>query len=182
MKISNKDIFEACKDSKEIEFSRDKNKVRRVGNKALPEQTGSLKKRDSKAASKQTVNQEESKAEENFEEAVERDEKGRIIFCVKDFENTHIIHFTTKDRDEKKDEDYKVNWKNIEDMIKSKFDMLKVVYTRADKYEGDLAISSFRMNKKQYEGLAALKGEDIEGKKFDFAETKGEELKEFWQA
>ena len=67
-------------------------------------------------------------------------------------------------------------------MIKSKFDMLKVVYPRADKYEGDLSISSCRMNKKQFEGLAALKGEEIEGKKFDFAETKGEELKEFWQA
>lgn len=148
LKISNKEIVEACKDSKEIEFSKDNTKVRRVGNKALPEQTGSLRKRDSKAASKQQSLVPEETKEEDFEEAVERDEKGRIIFVVKDFENTHIIHFSTKDRDEKKDEDYKVNWKNIEDMIKAKFDMLKVVYTRADKYEGDLAISSHRMNKK----------------------------------
>jgi len=65
-------------------------------------------------------------------------------------------------------------------MIKAKFDLLKVVYTRADKYEGDIAISSFKMNKEQFAKLGELKGEDIDGKTFDFSETKGEELKEFW--
>ena len=67
-------------------------------------------------------------------------------------------------------------------MIKNKFDLLKVVYTRADKYEGDLAISSYKLNKKQFADLAKLKGENIDGKKFDFSETKGEDLKDFWQA
>jgi len=38
------------------------------------------------------------------------------------------------------------------------------------------------LNKKQFAELAVLAGEDIDGKKFDFAETKGEELKDFWQA
>ena len=147
----------------------------------MPEQTGSLKKRESKALSKKAVS-EEQKVEEEVEEAVQRDEKGRVIFQVKDFENTHIIHFSTKDKDEKADEDYKVNWKNVEEMLKTKFDQLKVVYTRADKYEGDLAISSFKMNKKQFAALSKLKNEDIDGKKFDFTETTGEELKDFWQA
>ena len=179
MNVSIKEIAEACKGSKEIEFSRDFTKVRRVDNKALPEQTGSLKKREAKAESKKP---EESKVEEDVDEAIVRDEKGRIVFKVPDFENTHIIHYSTKDRDEKADEEYKVNWKSIETMISNKFEMIKVVYTRADKYEGDLAISSYRLNKKQFAELAVLAGEDIDGKKFDFAETKGEELKDFWQA
>ena len=99
---------------------------------------------------------------------------------MKDFENTHIIHFSTADKDEAKDDEYKVNWKSIENMIKEKFDLLKVVYTRADKYEGDIAISSFKLNKAQFEKLKKLKKVDIDGKKFDFTETSGEVLKEFW--
>lgn len=157
--------------------------MRRVGNKALPAQTGSLKKREAKAQDKSASNanaEEESKVEEVNDAPIERDELGRIIFKIQDFENTHIIHFATKDKDEKKDEDYKVNWKSIETMIKAKFELLKVVYTRADKYEGDIAISSFKMNKEQFALLGELKGEDIDGKTFDFSETKGEELKEFW--
>jgi len=65
-------------------------------------------------------------------------------------------------------------------MIKDKFDLLKVVYTRADKYEGDIAISSYKLNKAQFEKLSTLKDVDIDGKKFNLTETKGEELKEFW--
>ena len=70
LKVSLKEIAEACKGSKEIEFSKDNTKVRRIGNKALPEQTGSLKKRESKAASKAASKSvaEESKVEEDFEE------------------------------------------------------------------------------------------------------------------
>jgi len=148
--VSNKVIADAIKNSKEIEMNKDGSKVRRIGNKALPAQTGSLKKREAKAQEKTAAKanpEEESKVEEVCDAPVERDELGRIIFKVQDFENTHIIHFATKDKDEKADEDYKVNWKSIETMIKAKFDLLKVVYTRADKYEGDIAISSFKMNK-----------------------------------
>jgi len=32
-------------------------------------------------------------------------------------------------------------------MVKAQFDKLKVVYSRADKYEGDLAISQHKLNK-----------------------------------
>lgn len=67
-------------------------------------------------------------------------------------------------------------------MIKEKYEKLKVVYTRADKYEGDIAISSYKLNKPEFEALASLKDVDIDGKKFDLSETKGEELKDFWQA
>ena len=148
--VTNIAIKEACKDSKDIEFNKDGSKVRRVGNSALPAQTGSLKKREAKAGEKADAkkgDEEEKKVEEDDDTPLEKDALGRIIFNIKDFENTHIIHFATADKDEAKDDEYKVNWKSIEIMIKEKFDLLKVVYTRADKYEGDIAISSNKLNK-----------------------------------
>jgi hypothetical protein len=57
---------------------------------------------------------------------------------------------------------------------------LKVVYSRADKYDGHLAISSFRLNKLQYSKLIELKDELIGGKMFTFSEVKDEDLKDFW--
>ena len=66
-------------------------------------------------------------------------------------------------------------------MVSKKFDQIKVVYSRADKYEGDVAISSYKLNKEQYADFSTLKDEEIGGKKFSFSETKGEELKDFWQ-
>lgn len=59
--------------------------------------------------------------------------------------------------------------------------MIKVVYSRADKYEGDLAISSHKLNKEQFAELAKLTNVEVGTKKFAFEETKGEELNEFWQ-
>lgn len=91
------------------------------------------------------------------------------------------MHFKTEDQDAKKDENYKVNWKDIEIMIKEKFDKLKNVYTRADKYEGDIAISSFKYNKKQFDELVSIKDYKIGDKKFSFSQTEGEALNEFWQ-
>jgi Holliday junction resolvase RusA-like endonuclease len=73
-----------------------------------------------------------------------RDEQGRTIFLQVDFENPIIIHFKTLDG--AKDENFKVNWKDIENMVKEQFDRLKVVYSRADKSEGDLAISSHKVD------------------------------------
>ena len=66
---------------------------------------------------------------------------------VQDFENTLIVNFLTEDQDEKADAEYKVNWKDFEAYIKDNFDKLKVVYSRADQYEGQLAISSHRIDK-----------------------------------
>lgn len=48
-----KDIVEACKDSKNVEISKDKKMIRRTANKELPAKTGSMKKRDSKAQEKE---------------------------------------------------------------------------------------------------------------------------------
>ena len=66
-------------------------------------------------------------------------------------------------------------------MIKDEFPLLKNVYTRSDKYEGDVAISSYKYNKKQFEEFCQLKNEKIGDKKFTFTKTEGEALNEFWQ-
>ena len=66
-------------------------------------------------------------------------------------------------------------------MMKDKFDKLKNVYTRADKYEGDIAVSSYRYSKDQFEELIKLKDVMIGEKKFTFTKTEGEELNDFWQ-
>lgn len=58
---------------------------------------------------------------------------------------------------------------------------MKVVYSRADKYEGDIAVSSYRLDKAQFEKLSKWKGALVGTKKFDFEESTGEVLKEFWQ-
>ena len=70
------------------------------------------------------------------------------MFKPIDFEDPKIIHFITTDRDAKKDEDYKISWKDFEVMVKTKFDKLKVVYLRSNKFEGDLAISQHELDKK----------------------------------
>lgn len=64
-----------------VEISEDGKSIRRKGNKPLPAQTGSLRKRDSKAMSKQASKpkEEEKKVEEDPEDTpVIRDEHGRI--------------------------------------------------------------------------------------------------------
>ena len=60
-------------------------------------------------------------------------------------ENTLILHFKTADQ--KADEEYKVQWKDIENLVKDGYDKVKVTYSRADKYEGHLAVSKFKSSK-----------------------------------
>ena len=170
---SAKQIVEACKDSTNVEVSKDGTKIRRCKNAPLPEKTGSLKKRDAKQEEKKAASNADAagEAKEEVIEAVQRDDQGRIIFCQQDFENTLIVHYKTEDQDAAKDEDYKVSWKDLEAIIKVKFDQIKVVYSRADKYEGDLAISRHKLNKAQFDQLANLKDELVGTKKFSFSET-----------
>lgn len=140
-----KQMAEGIKGSTLVELKKDGKMVRRTDNKELP---ALVKKRDGKAMKKeQGGKKEEEKVEEPEDEEVKRDELGRIIFKIADFEEPKIVHFKTDERDEAKDTDYKVNWKDLEKMVSSKFDKIKVVYSRADKYEGDIAISKCRLNK-----------------------------------
>ena len=177
-------VVAALKGSQAVEVSKDGLKIRRTGNASLPDKVDTpVKKRDAKAEEKKAATTNGNSKEEEVKEAepVQRDEQGRIIFCLADFENTLIVHYKTEDKDEEADKDYKVSWKDLESYIKEHLDQIKVVYSRADKYEGDLAISSHKLNKDQYKQLIALKNVKVGTKNFCFEETHGEELKEFWQ-
>lgn len=143
----------------------------------------SLRKRDSKAKSKEedkeekkrNSNKEETKGEE-VESDLERDEKGNPVLEQLDFENPIIVHYETAD----KAEDFKVNWKEIELAVKKDFNRLKIVYARADQHMGELAVSSHKTHAAQ---LAKIDSAElnVQGKIFKFHHMKGEELKEFWK-
>jgi hypothetical protein len=132
MKVTEADFPEALVGSETVEISKDKKQVRRVGNLALPKlenkKEGVQKKREVKAATKEEEKQED--------EVVQLDEKGNTIFVNADFENPAIIHFKTDGK-----EGEKINWKDVEAEVKSKFPTLKIVYSRADFLDGELAIS-----------------------------------------
>jgi len=63
----------------------------------------------------------------------------------KDFDNPMIVHF--KPEGVKEDEDFKVDWKQVERKVKEKYPTLKLVYSRADAKEGDLAFSVLRIKR-----------------------------------
>lgn len=63
-----------------------------------------------------------------------------------------IVHFKTEEA-----KDFKVNWKEVENAVKKEFPKLKIPYSRADPFEGDLAISSYRLNQEQLEELGKAK-------------------------
>lgn len=65
-------------------------------------------------------------------------------------------------------------------MFDEKFDNLKRIYSRADKYSGDIAVSSHEYSKEQFKQLTNLKNVVIGEKKFTFTKTEGQQLKDFW--
>lgn len=116
-------LVKGCKESTNVEFNADGDSVRRIGNKALPTKTGSLKKREAKAEEKNGGNGTvAAKVEEETDVPIERDSEGRVVFTQQDFENTLIVHFKTTDIDEAKDEEYKVSWKDMGAMVTKSFD------------------------------------------------------------
>lgn len=127
MKITEKQIADSVKDSEQVEVSADGKKVRRKGQKALPQLAkrggDDQRKRDAKAA-----NKEEEKGGEVG--VVEYDERGHAILVNADFENPIIIHFKTENKGN--GDAFKVNWKEIENEVRSKHPNLKIVYSRAD--------------------------------------------------
>jgi len=178
LKATTQDIAEAVKDSDKIEVSSDTMKLRRANNAPLPERAastgdnGGQKKRDAKASDKE----DSKKQDESKEQEIEYDEKGNPILSQQDFENPMIIHFKTSDT---KDADFKVNWKDVERTAKEKFPKLKIVYSRADQYNGELAISSYKLNTTQLDEMTKTPV-TITGHEFTFEKLVGEELKAFW--
>ncbi len=61
------------------------------------------------------------------------------------------MHFKT----ENKAGDFKVDWKAVEAAVRKDFPRLKIVYSRADQFEGDLAFSSHKLNTTELDKLAA---------------------------
>ena len=134
LKNPNDEVAEAVKDSTEVEVSADRKQIRRKGTKALPELSAS-KKRDAKAASK--------------DELPELDARGNAILSNADFENPIIIHFKAASPVA----DFKISWKEVETAVRKGFPRLKIVYSRADPTEGDLAFSSNKLNNAELEKL-----------------------------
>jgi len=87
-----------------------------------------------------------------------------------------IIHFKTEG---KAGDTYKVNWKDVENIIKKDFPKLKLVYSRADQFEGDLAFSSYKLKTQDIDALTSAKVK-VGDREFTFSKTTGEELKAFW--
>ena len=54
-----------------------------------------------------------------------------------------IVHFKL----EVPDADFKVSWKDVEHAVRAKLPKVKLVYSRADAVEGDLAFSTLRLNR-----------------------------------
>ena len=75
--------------------------------------------------------------------------------------------------------DFKVAWKEVENEVKKNFNKLKIVYSRADPLEGDLAISSSKTSQDQLKGLEKAKLK-VQGHDVAFHKLEGEELKSFW--
>lgn len=115
-----------------------KTKIRRKGNKALPEMQE--RKRDAKAADKQ----EAAMAKQNKVPAEdEYDEDGKVILVEKDFDNPLIIAFKVEEI--KEGDDFKSSWKEVEKSTREKFPKLKLIYARGDDRTGHLAFSNLRL-------------------------------------
>ena len=173
MKNPNDEVAEAVKGSTEVEVSEDHKQIRRKGAKALPELSAS-KKREAKAASKEETKKESTKDEED--KLPELDARGNVVLSNADFENPILVHFKAA----KPSADFKISWKEVETAVRKDFPRLKIVYSRADPTEGDLALSSHRVHNAELEKLtkATLK---IQSHDVSFSKTLGEELKAFWQ-
>jgi len=177
MKITAKDIADALKDSDKVEVHKDKNKIRRMGNEALPERPKTdepTKKRDLKAKDKEET-KEKKKDGHDEDEKPELDEKGNILMVEQDFENPMIVQFKTPG----KEGDKNLGWKEVVEVVKAKHPNLKITYSRADQFSGEIAISSHKLKDSVLNPLLKEKI-DVQGRDVTFAKLAGEELKSFW--
>lgn len=140
LKNGAKDIVEAIQDSETVEANESGLKVHRKGTSPIPD-LSVIKKRDIKASDKE----EQKGTEEPKEDALPSlDERGNPVLQNVDFENPIIVHFKTDSATA--GAEYKVNWKDVETAVRKEYPRLKLVYSRADQYEGDIALSSNKLN------------------------------------
>ena len=74
------------------------------------------------------------------------------MLVEKDFDNPIIVTYTAEVKPE---EEFKVDWKQVEKVIKEQFPKLKIIYSRMDPHGGHVAISSLRIKKDLLEQLCA---------------------------
>lgn len=167
-KWTSADIKAACSDSTELEIKGDK--IRRVGNKPLPEKSAPTgeRKRDQKGNEKQA---------QNDVQEDEYDEEGKVILTEKDFDNPIIVSYETKVKD---GEEFKVDWKQVEKVVKESYPKLKLIYSRMDPHGGHVAFSQLRLKRDLLNELCQGTIQ-IQERPFTFKITEGEDLKEFWQ-
>ena len=108
------------------------------------------KKRDAKAAGKEEGKKETS-AKEEEDKLPELDARGNPVLSNADFENPIIIHFKAATPAP----EFKISWKDVEAAVRKDFPRLKIVYSRADPHEGDLALSSHRLNNVELDKLTS---------------------------
>jgi hypothetical protein len=94
----------------------------------------------------------------------------------KDFDNPIIV---TYEADVKAEEDFKVDWKEVEKSIKEKYSKLKLIYSRMDPHGGHVAFSQLRIKRELLDELCKEKLQ-CQDRPFTFKLTEGEDLKEFW--
>jgi len=164
------DIAKAVADSKTVELSPDKKKLRRKGNKELP--ALSKGKRQAKASSK-----EEEKKQKGEEEKKE-EAPGELREV--DYQNPLIVHFETEEKADDKKGGFKTQWKDIEAAVKERYPSLKLLYSRADEHHGQFAFSTVKLDKAALEKLMNDKVES-QGRTYTFKKLEGQELKDFWQ-
>jgi len=164
LKVTAGEIADANVDSEVLEISKDKLKVRRVGNPELPEME---KKRDAKAGQKAGGAAKDQGVDEY-------DENGKVIMVEKDFSDPLIIYY----KGTSSKEEFKVNWKSVDAKCRELY-KLKFTYARGGTTDGHLSVSSLRLNREILKEMcdAKLTIDDIE---FTFEEAKGECLKDFW--
>ena len=80
----------------------------------------------------------------------------------------------------KEEEEFKVNWKEVEKAVRETYPGLKLTYARGDPLGGQLAISNLRLKTDLIDPLVATPM-TIQEKSFKFSKLEGEPLKEFWQ-
>ena len=99
------------------------------------------------------------------------------MLVEKDFDNPIIVTYSAE---VKADEDFKVDWKEVEKSIKEHYPKLKLIYSRMDPHGGHVAFSQLRIKRDLLDELCK-KSIKCQDRPFTFKLTEGEDLKEFWQ-
>jgi len=67
-----------------------------------------------------------------------------VILVEKDFDNPIIVTYAAE---VKAGEEFKVDWKQVEKIVKETFPKLKLIYSRMDEHGGHVAFSQLRVKR-----------------------------------